>query len=153
MTWRTVVVNVQNGSPFFGFFGPPSFGKLCRPGNCSTSISQPDMSTFSTISSCVKKVHHGRFMKTRFAFRNGRSVGRQPFDDEIVDPERAVAEDDAQLADVHRAIEELGALLLGELRQSRSDVDGDERDDDRGDERDEDGERAQDRVLAVRLRN
>src|SRR5260221_6806963 len=36
------------------------------------------MSTFSTISSWVKYVHHGRFMNTRFAFRNGRSVGLNP---------------------------------------------------------------------------
>ena len=101
------------------------------------------MSTFSTISSWVKKVHHGRFMKTRLRLQE-RTVGRlQPLDDEVFDLERAVAEDDAQLADVHRAIEELRALLLGDLLQPRPEVDGEPRDDHRGDERDQ-TERAQD---------
>jgi hypothetical protein len=61
LTRLTVVVKrFGPGFLFLSRGGPPNRGKLWRPSlNCSTSMFQPSMSTFWTISSPLKMVHQG----------------------------------------------------------------------------------------------
>ena len=69
--------------------------------------------------------------------------GPQAFDDEIVDLEGAGSEHDAQLADVHRALEILRARDLGALAQRRPQIDRQARHQERGDDRNEHPQRAE----------
>ena len=60
------------------------------------------------------------------AVRNGRSRRRQPLDDEILDDEHAGRQPGRQPADVHRPLDEVGALALGALPQPRTEIDGED---------------------------
>src|SRR4051812_932770 len=72
------------------------------------------------------------------------TIGRlQAFDDEVVDLERAGAEMDAELADMHRPLEIFRSRVFRLLLQRRAEVDDQAGDDHRGDDRDEDAERAE----------
>ena len=104
---------VNRFGPFGAFDSCTILGKLWRPlGNCSTSISQSLMSTFSMISSRLKMLHHGRLTRIRLALEmDGRSAadlrsrGRRP---------RTPGQQlDLEAADVHRPLEVLRAGGLG----------------------------------------
>ena len=65
-------------------------------------------------------VHQGNLTVIVFAVRNGRSFGREPFDDEVLDDEDAGHEPGREPADVHRPLHVVRAFPFRALAQPRA---------------------------------